>query len=85
MNTQKKLDRIQRLLDGLADEGIDNAVIALELETAEGLTPHLLRQGSPMACFALTGWAYNFQDEEVNEGLDVSIWYDDDEEDEYGY
>jgi hypothetical protein len=65
--------------------GIYNAVhiqccVAFEMPTAEGLTPHLIKHGSPMACMSLDRMVATYQRDEVFEGLEVSVWYDDDED-----
>lgn len=75
-------ERLQHLLAGLSDCGIDNAALVFECETNDGLKPHVLRIGSPIACLALTEWGASFQHEEVYEGLEVTVWYDDEDEDE---
>ncbi len=82
MNREALNERLQKLLAGLSECGIDNAAIVFEGPTSEGMKPHVLRVGSPIACLALTEWAASFQHEEVYEGLEVSVWYDDEDEDE---
>jgi hypothetical protein len=82
MNTQEKMDKIRELMETLSEVGIYNAVLAFEMPTAEGLTPHLIKHGSPMACLALTEWSASFQHDEAYEGLEVSIWYDDEDEED---
>ncbi len=75
-------ERLRKVVEALQDCGIDNACLVFEGDTSEGMKPHVLRVGSPIACLALTEWAASFQHEEVYEGLEVSVWYDDDENEE---
>ena len=75
-------ERLQKLTECLADCGIDNAALVFEGPTSEGMKPHVLRVGSPIACLALTEWAASYQHDEVYEGLEVSVWYDDDEDED---
>lgn len=82
MNTQDKLDKIQELMQSLSEVGIYNAALAFEMPTAEGLTPHIIKHGSPMACMSLSEWSATYQREQVFEGLEVSVWYDDDDDED---
>ena len=82
MSVPATKERVARLLDGLAECGIVNAVVMFEYDSGDGECPHIAKIGSPMACMALSEWASSFQHEEVYEGLEVSVWYDDDEEED---
>jgi len=80
MSTEANKERIHKLLQGIGDCDVKDAVIVFEMPTSDGIKPHILQIGSPMACMALTEWAASFQHEQVYEGLEVSVWYDDEDE-----
>jgi len=81
MSIEAQQERLQKLLRGLEDCGVSNAVIMFEMKAGGEVKPHIARIGSPMACMALTEWAASYQHEEVYEGLEVSVWYDEDDDD----
>jgi hypothetical protein len=80
MTDDAKSERIKNLLLGLAEFGVDNAVVIFELPTRDGIRPHFIRTGSPLACLGLTEWAATYQHEEAYEGLEITI-YDEEDED----
>jgi len=82
MSIEANKERLQKLLDGMQDCGITNAVLMFEMRTGEGISPHIVKIGSPMACLAMTEWAAIYQHEEVYEGLEVTVYYDDNESEE---
>jgi len=78
-NTDATDERIRMLAMGLTECNIRDAVIIFEMKTDNGIVPHVLKIGSPMACLALTGWAYKWQCHEADRGFDLNFGEDDDE------
>jgi hypothetical protein len=80
MNTEAKKERLKILMRGLQECGVTDAVLMFEMPTDGEKLPHIVKLGSPMACMALAEWAASYQHEQVYEGLEVTTWYDEDED-----
>ena len=82
MSTKKDKEAIHRILGCLQDCGVSVAVLVFEMKAGDSIKPHILKLGSPMGCMALTEWAASYQHEEAYEGLEVTTWHDDDEDED---
>ncbi len=84
MSIEATKERIRRAMKLLQDCGIKDAVLVFEGEAGGDIVPHIVKVGSPLACLAMSEWAATYQREEAYEGLEVAIWYDEDDDEVEG-